>query len=255
MEQIKKSLVNLPFHSFMGQTEAQPVAKEPERPQETSNLEEKPVSAPAGSSNRVAKPQEISNHEEKPVSAPAASSNPADIIMLESDSDVENDGEEHVSLPAPSSISADVILLESDSDDEKPVNADPISANDQSEEGGENISGHVTENDNEDEPMSLSDLSSSFQKCFPSKNQTMKAQERKSALQLKPFDYAAAIKFGEEPIKKGEEGVRRSRLEKGSREKKSVLGQSPGTEEAGDFQLGRRRQAFPATGNRSMTFR
>ncbi|KAL3534826.1 hypothetical protein ACH5RR_003287 [Cinchona calisaya] len=111
-----------------------------------------------------------------------------------------------------------------------------------------------------EDTMSLSDLSSSFQKCLPSINQTRDdklmeiSQERVGFLQLKPFDYEAAKKqviFGEDPD--GKFGLRvdeqsRSRLNKG--DKKSQ--KEDGTR---DLPLGRRRQAFPASGNRSATFR
>ncbi|XP_071911912.1 protein RRP6-like 2 isoform X2 [Coffea arabica] len=106
-----------------------------------------------------------------------------------------------------------------------------------------------------EDTMSLSDLSSSFQKCLPSINRVRdgklveKPQECAGLLQFKPFDYEAAKKqviFREDPSPKAEDS--RSRLTKG--DKKSQ--KEDGTR---DLPQGRRRQAFPASGNRTATFR
>ncbi|XP_043725821.1 protein RRP6-like 2 [Telopea speciosissima] len=122
------------------------------------------------------------------------------------------------------------------------------------------------ESDTVDEPMSLSDLSSSFQKCLKYINQTRKhgrveSSHESEGMQLKPFDYAVArkqVKFGEDKAEEGEregdEGLRGLVASKGRR-KSSVINRGPIEDVAKDFENPRRRQAFPVTGNRSATFR
>jgi exosome complex exonuclease RRP6 len=100
--------------------------------------------------------------------------------------------------------------------------------------------------DAEDEPMSLSELSTNFQKCFKSMNKSKKAQKQTEFLNIEPFDYEAArkeVKFGEGH--KGRQGKR-----------EAAAGQKKGsTQEQSEFGQGKRRQAFPASGNRSMSFK
>lgn len=114
--------------------------------------------------------------------------------------------------------------------------------------------------DGEDDPMSLSELSSSFKKCFPPHNQNRKAREveksqESGGLQVKPFDYEAARKqviFEEKPAKDvgaGGEGMKNL----GPRAKKKTV--VDGDDGSKEFPQGRRRQAFPSTGNRGATFR
>ena len=114
--------------------------------------------------------------------------------------------------------------------------------------------------DGEDDPMSLSELSSSFKKCFPPHNHNRKAREPEKSqdsggLQVKPFDYEAARKqviFGQKPAKDvgaGGEGMKSL----GPRAKKKNV--VDGDDGSNELPQGRRRQAFPATGNRSATFR
>ncbi|KAL6228516.1 hypothetical protein ACLB2K_002465 [Fragaria x ananassa] len=114
--------------------------------------------------------------------------------------------------------------------------------------------------DGEDDPMSLSELSSSFKKCFPPHNQNRKAREveksqESGGLQVKPFDYEAARKqviFEEKPAKDvGAEGEGMKNL--GPRAKKKTV--VDGDDGSKEFPQGRRRQAFPSTGNRGATFR
>ncbi|KAG5556236.1 hypothetical protein RHGRI_006742 [Rhododendron griersonianum] len=170
--------------------------------------------------------------------------------------------EEPSSIQAQSSTLEDVILLEEKEED-----------NDE-EEGGANVEKSTTietknkqlETGDGDETMSLGDLSSSFQNCFKSISETRKAKQpvkpRESGgfLELKPFDYESARKqawLGNEPdAEKGEksEGGRKSRAGKADKKKSSTVGKSRNDEESGGFQQGRRRQAFPASGNRSATF-
>ncbi|KAK1421100.1 hypothetical protein QVD17_23201 [Tagetes erecta] len=153
---------------------------------------------------------------------PLASEPETDVIMLDSDSDVEEKEEKPANdegSERKTEDENDVILLDSDcSDDEKDGNVGTTS---------------------------LSDLSSSFQK--------IKAGPEVE-VEVTPFDYAAARKelsFGED----GSDGDGGNN--EGKRERKKAGGRkdSSGGERTGDFQLGRRRQAFPATGNRSSTFR
>ncbi|KAI4386628.1 hypothetical protein MLD38_004545 [Melastoma candidum] len=117
----------------------------------------------------------------------------------------------------------------------------------------------------DDEPVSLSELSSSFQKCLQSVKQNNVKTARADQPPIspfKPFDYEAAWKdrFGEDGgrDKQGEDGdasPRRSRSGRGGKKGGLVgndLGDGNGSAEFGQ---GRRRQAFPASGNRSATFR
>lgn len=236
LEQIKLS-VNLPFHSYTG----------------SSGHSDSKV-------KEVAKPQETSHHGE-PSSLPATGSISQEIIFLEDDSDVEEP------IKAESrSAENDIILVDDDSDDEaEPVNANLSPADDdQLVHREDNVSESLMEKDKDnDEPMSLSDLSSSFKKCFQSTEETRKTKQlqkgsgSESVLQLKPFDYEEArkhVRFGEDRSgTMGAEGDK-IRADKGSRKKNSG-GESRESERSGGFQQGRRRQAFPASGNRSATFR
>ncbi|KAF4397113.1 hypothetical protein G4B88_008959 [Cannabis sativa] len=111
--------------------------------------------------------------------------------------------------------------------------------------------------DKEEEPMSLSDLSSSFKQCFQDRKtkQVERTQESGGGLKLEPFDYEAARKqvlFGENNTKEHRKsGAGNSKGKKKSDKSRA----SNNDEELGDFSQGRRRKAFPATGNRSSTFR
>lgn len=160
----------------------------------------------------------------------------------------------------------DIILLDDDSDEE-PVNDVPIFTDEKSEQNEGNTPASCLEINKGDVTLSLSDLSSSFKKCFESTNQkgnvkqVEQSQESTDLAQFKPFDYEAArtqVSFGDNQgrntVDEGDESGR-SRRDAGSRKKSSAVGQPEGSEESGGFQLGRRRQAFPATGNRSATFR
>ncbi|XP_010440775.1 PREDICTED: protein RRP6-like 2 [Camelina sativa] len=121
-----------------------------------------------------------------------------------------------------SSETGDIILLENDDGDAKKV-------------------------ETEDEPMSLSELSTNFQKCFNSMKKSNKAQKQTEFINIEPFDYEAArkeLKFGE-----GQKG-RQGKKEAGAGQKKK--GSGP---EQSEFGQGKRRQAFPASGNRSATFK
>ncbi|KAH7666298.1 Ribonuclease D protein [Dioscorea alata] len=118
----------------------------------------------------------------------------------------------------------------------------------------------------EEAPMSLSELSSSFQQCFKSLNEMKGAKRNQRSAQqpvdlnpqFRPFDYADArqhIRFGE--------GGRAGDDARGSQDSvRSRKGAARGgtttareTERASEFQQPRRRQAFPPSGNRNATFR
>ncbi|KAJ4980150.1 hypothetical protein NE237_010930 [Protea cynaroides] len=174
---------------------------------------------------------------------------------------------EPVAIPAEVTNLEDIISLECDLDDQESSDGVSKAANEALDHReNDNDIGSTLESDTEDVPTSLSDLSSSFQKCFQSVNHTknndqVQSSHESEGLQLTPFDYAAArkqVKFGE---KKGAEGERESgeglKGAVGSKErrKSSVVNRGTIDEESKDFQQPRRRQAFPVTGNRSATFR
>ncbi|KAK6131653.1 hypothetical protein DH2020_034667 [Rehmannia glutinosa] len=184
----------------------------------------------------------------------------------ESAKKLENSHQGDASAPPPATGSslADIIVLDDDSDVEEleKSNSDDAS-NDQLKQLENNEAGSDSDFEEEDEPMSLSDLSSSFQKCLPSLDQTIsskvvdKSQPTDGFLQVKPFDYEAArqqVKFGgnpnREPMGEGDDNKRRDR------KKGIVTAKSEKDEGTTDLlPQGRRRQAFPASGNRSATFR
>lgn len=226
VEQIKSS-VYLPFRSFADKPE--PSVQESAKPQEISNVEEPLNVVPATPSS---KPEN-------------------DIILLDSDSDAEDENP----ASAAGAMAADDQSTEPKKEDEDNVillDSDSCSAK----------SNHGEEKDAGEETMSLSDLSSSFQKCVQTADEKRKSHQGDEGsaglVKVTPFDYAAARKevgFGEDGSdgSEGEDGKQSKRERKksgGGGRKNAAAG-----ERSGDFQLGRRRQAFPATGNRSSTFR
>ncbi|XWS58558.1 hypothetical protein CRYUN_Cryun08bG0044400 [Craigia yunnanensis] len=112
------------------------------------------------------------------------------------------------------------------------------------------------ETNKEDETMSLSDLSTSFQQCFESINQNRKvvkvkkSKEPSGLLQIKPFDYEAARK----EVKFGEVEESGSQVKSTGKKKSSAIGRLQIEDGTKQFPQARRRQAFPASGNRSATF-
>ncbi|KAK4581388.1 hypothetical protein RGQ29_024867 [Quercus rubra] len=168
----------------------------------------------------------------------------------------------HAAVPATNSRSDDIIMLEDNLNVEEPIHGNLEAA----DEHKSNFGASASEMD--DEPMSLSELSSSFQQCFESINQNgngrknEKSQEAGCVLQLKPFDYEAArkhVRFGEDPEdglgSEGDKGLK-SRRDSGGKKKGPIKGRVQRDDDGtGEFPQGRRRQAFPATGNRSATFR
>ncbi|KAJ6763159.1 POLYMYOSITIS/SCLERODERMA AUTOANTIGEN-RELATED [Salix purpurea] len=170
--------------------------------------------------------------------SPVTGSSLQDIIILDDDSDMEQNT--HIAEP--------------DGDDSKTTSV----------KGDDKSSGAALETDEGEEPVSLADLSTSFEKCFPSRNQNKKLQKLRNlenqvaALKLKPFDYATALRFNEDPAQRSKAG--RAKNQRGGLDSVGTTKSSTGArmqreEETGEFRQGRRRQAFPATGNRSATFR
>ncbi|KAK1296505.1 hypothetical protein QJS10_CPB15g02138 [Acorus calamus] len=147
-----------------------------------------------------------------------------------------------IEVPAETTNPEDIILLDNKSDDDSE-------------------SSSPEENNN----SSLSELSSSLQKCFQSINemkaskQTHKQQQQQHGSQdvkFEPFDYATArqqIKFGHPEgagaAEDGDDGFRNRK------DKNKGGGRGGRGEERTPSQNPRRRQAFPASGNRSGTFR
>ena len=170
--------------------------------------------------------------------------------------------EEPLAVPASRNDLEEIIMFEENSGSDESVNGNSGAANEQLEGKEDNPKG--SEMDEGNEPMSLTDLSSGFQKCSQSLNETRKArrveksQESNGLLQVKPFDYEAArkqVRFGEDPEEsRGKEG-RGGLVDSVSKKRSLGKGRVRGEDETGDYAQGRRRQAFPATGNRSVTFR
>lgn len=158
--------------------------------------------------------------------------------------------------------SEQIIMFENGSDAE--LSEDGVTgAVDEIEEKTEDAAGGSPRAMDEGEgTISLSDLSSSFQKCFKSTDQTnQRSGVGDKHLRLKPFDYEAAtkeVKFGDDDSENpgsgcGEDSSNRRR--KGDRKSSSQKGLVQKDEGPRDPPQGKRRQAFPATGNRSATFR
>ncbi|KAJ6693922.1 hypothetical protein OIU85_004686 [Salix viminalis] len=178
------------------------------------------------------------SHPEESLDAPVTGSSLQDIIILDDDSDMEQNTQ----------------IAEPDGDDSKTPSV----------KGDGKSSGAALETDEGEEPVSLADLSTSFEKCFPSRNQNKKTAEAEKSgepsggLKLKPFDYATALRFNEDPAHRSKAG--RAKNQRGGLDSVGTTKSSTGArmqreEETGEFRQGRRRQAFPATGNRSATFR
>ncbi|KAE8721178.1 Detected protein of confused Function [Hibiscus syriacus] len=163
-----------------------------------------------------------------------------------------------VLIATESSTVEDVIMLEDNSNkDEQIDGSDNREVTDRPEETSMTPSSEI---EKEDETMSLSDLSTSFQLCFESMNQNTKAvkvkksKEPSGLLQIKSFDYEAArkeVKFGED----AEEESGSHTNYAGKKKKGSAVGRLEIDDGSKQFPQARRRQAFPASGNRSATFR
>ncbi|XP_061371672.1 protein RRP6-like 2 [Gastrolobium bilobum] len=173
-----------------------------------------------------------------------------------------SDPQKPVSHPVSTSTLEEIIMLEPDTGAEDMEQNDPENSN---ERRDKNSVVSTSGKDDENEPMSLSQLSSNFQKCFQANNQSNKTREPKKTeqpsglLQLKPFDYEAArkhVKFGENTKHASLESNDGDVEKDGSGSKKrSTKGQDQTSDLTIQLPQGRRRQAFPASGNRSATFR
>lgn len=155
-----------------------------------------------------------------------------------------------VAVPASTNDLEEIIMFEGNS------GSDAGAENDEPE-GEENPKGSGLEMyEGDDEPMSLTDLSSGFQAL--SETRKARLHESNSFVQVKPFDYAAArkqVRFGED-AKQEESRGKEDGLDCVSKKRTLGKGRVQAEEDgAGEYQQGRRRQAFPASGNRSATFR
>ncbi|KAK7315522.1 hypothetical protein VNO77_34072 [Canavalia gladiata] len=167
-----------------------------------------------------------------------------------------------VSDPAFTSTLDEIIRLDSDTGAEDMEQNSLKSCNEHREKN----SVVSTSGKEDDEPVSLSELSSNFQKCFHSDDQNNKTRQPKKTeqpsglLQLKPFDYEAArkhVKFGEDTRHAASQSCdgQMETDDSGSKKQRSTVGQGQANDLTKQLQQGRRRQAFPASGNRSATFR
>ena len=165
---------------------------------------------------------------------------------------------EEVSTTMPASVSKQhgVTALKDDSEEASEIvgTSDRVSDAEVSCFETENVilldGGGGKEVDAEDEPMSLSELSTNFQKCFNSMSKSNNKAQKPEFLNIEPFDYEAARKevtFGE-----GQKGRQGGKKEGGSKAGGQKKGSAP---EQSEFGQGKRRQAFPASGNRSATFK
>ncbi|CAN8230962.1 unnamed protein product [Cochlearia groenlandica] len=101
--------------------------------------------------------------------------------------------------------------------------------------------------DAEDKSVSLSDTSINFK--------SKEAPKQTEFVNIKPFDYEAAMKevrFGEGGHNKGRQGGKKDDGSKAIPGHKKKKGSAP---EPSEFGQGKRRLAFPASGNRSATFK
>lgn len=234
LEQIKSS-VNLPFHSIFARDEQlKPVdvmKSEPNKP-------DLPFPSSFGSGEQTKPIIEESNR----VTVVSQSEEPA---------------------PAARSDTEDIITLEDDIDEEEQNLGNLETANAPGEDGS---AGSALEMGKQDETMSLSDLSTSFQECFHSANNNRKpgkperSEEPSGFLQFQPFDFEAArkqIEFGEDAKEKsaGVDGNKRKPVNSGDKKKVSAVDRAQKDDGTKELSQGRRRSAFPATGNRSATFR
>lgn len=225
--------MNLPFHSFSAREEQQKAVEE---------LKVEPVTS---SENPQSISSFTSGEQPKPVTEESCR-----VLEFQSEE------------PARSNVE-DVIMLKDDVNEEESTHDNLEKTNVPREDDS---SEPASEMENQDEPMSLSDLSTSFQECLQSVNKNKKpgklekSEKPSGFLQVKPFDFEAArkqIRFGEAP---NEESVRSDGNQKNPRDsgdKKKTSGGSQGQKDDGKKELsqGKRRFAFPATGNRSATFR
>ncbi|XWS57890.1 hypothetical protein CRYUN_Cryun09bG0212100 [Craigia yunnanensis] len=165
--------------------------------------------------------------------------------------------EEPPSVVVTESTFEDIIMLEDNSnkDESIDVSGSPEITDTPGEESP--VAATSETNKEKDETMSLSDLSTSFQQCSQSQNRKVvkvkKSKEPSGLLQIKPFDYEASrkhVQFGEDAEE--ESG---SQVKSAGKKKNSKVGRLQIDDGTTQFPQARRRQAFPASGNRSATFR
>ncbi|KAL6005173.1 hypothetical protein ACLOJK_005735 [Asimina triloba] len=217
VEQIKSS-VTLPFHSFSGNSKQSRLVSD--------------------ESINCCKPLQSEANEPLCSESNDCACEPAEVVKLEEVIPLETGDDDRGS--SPESATADML--------ENGNARDPAS-------GSEAV----------DEPTSLSDLASSFEEFFKQKRKAkqaeLRSEESDNSFQLKPFDYAAARKqniFAAQEAEEAAEGNKgASKLALDSKERRRGLIPSPAQREEGskEFPQARRRQAFPASGNRSATFR
>lgn len=222
VEQIKSS-VTLPFHSFSGRNEHSKLVID-------ESIEHVDLLQPETGIQAIADSGEVSKLEE--------------IIPLEDDLDDEEQPEEILST----------------AEDLKQQECSP-------QHLGSTAGDPASDLDMTDNPMSVSDLSSSFEDCFKSINERRnskqiekRAKEPESYPELKPYDYATArqqvrFKNGQEKVGTGGEDAPRARSVSRDIKKGSVSGGVNSEGQMKESSQVRRRQAFPASGNRSATFR
>ncbi|KAF7852260.1 hypothetical protein BT93_L5398 [Corymbia citriodora subsp. variegata] len=155
----------------------------------------------------------------------------------------------------------DIIMLEDNDDAEESPQDDSDTEKDMEETDSMEPN---LKTDKDDEAISLTDLSSSFQRCLESVKQSKKAgqvensQETSSFLQVKPFDYEAArreVRFGVDKKDGSGRDEGQKRLLNSRGRKNSSAADQFQKDDGSRLPEGRRRQAFPASGNRSVTFR
>ncbi|XP_021281829.1 protein RRP6-like 2 [Herrania umbratica] len=163
--------------------------------------------------------------------------------------------EEPPAVVATESTLEDIIMLEDNSNKEESIDGSPEVTG---TPGEESSVVPYFETNKEDEAISLSELSTSFEQCFETGNQNrkmvkVKKSKEPSGLQIKPFDYEAGrkqVRFGEDAEE--ESG---SQINSAGKKKSSAVGRLQIEDGSKQFPQARRRQAFPASGNRSATFR
>ncbi|GAB4857231.1 hypothetical protein Ancab_015138 [Ancistrocladus abbreviatus] len=230
LEQIK-SAVNLPFRSYFGAVEQPKQAAE--------NFCRTPSALPFA---------------EHP-GLQASTCNKEEIITLDSNSDSEEaqvDSSvahpEHPSLPPSTGNLEEVIMIESNSDSDDAL-IDSVAA--ESAQVEQTDDPPASASDGEGEEISLSDLSSSFEKCLQSIDQKRNERHKKSGQgRFVPFDYEAARKQVKFAV--GADNTSGDGDVAGGKKAGATAGRV--REDEGKLAPGRRRQAFPASGNRSATF-
>ncbi|KAJ6434024.1 hypothetical protein OIU84_017690 [Salix udensis] len=120
--------------------------------------------------------------------------------------------------------------------------------------GMANLQELLSETDEGEEPVSLADLSTSFEKCFPSRNQNKKTAEAEKSgepsggLKLKPFDYATALRFNEDPAHRSKAGRaknQRGGLDSAGTTKSSTGARMQREEETGRISPGQKTSGLP----------